>query len=223
MSGRGIGRDRALTVAAGITTVIAAVIGAVRLGGYDGSPRLPAERAPRAIHEWQELGLHGARTGPPAPVLTIVVFSDYLCPHCSRTDEDLRHLRIAYPTEVAIVYRHFPIRGDLSFPAALAAECGRIAGRFESINARLYAQVDSLGVKPWAQIAHEAGVADTIRFNRCLEGTQAREAIDRDLSAARAVGVRGTPAILMNDLLFRGSPGRSYMEAYLRSERRRRR
>ena len=60
------------------------------------------------------------RAGPPGADVTIVVFTDYLCPICKATDPALARLQAADP-RVRVVYKDWPIRGPVSELAARTA------------------------------------------------------------------------------------------------------
>ncbi|NOY90350.1 MAG: thioredoxin domain-containing protein [Deltaproteobacteria bacterium] len=48
--------------------------------------------------------------GAELPAVTIVVFSDFQCPFCSRLEPTLARLRAAYPDDLRVVFRHLPLR-----------------------------------------------------------------------------------------------------------------
>jgi protein-disulfide isomerase len=100
---------------------------------------------------------------------------------------------------VSVIYRHYPGH-EFSVAAAIAAECAARSVRFEAMHDLLYAQAESIGKRPWARFAAEAGVSDTVAFSRCVRQRSTIDAIARDTLAATALGVDGTPTFLINDL-----------------------
>ena len=47
--------------------------------------------------------------GPANAKVTIVEFSDFQCPYCRRGYETMEQLAKAYPNDVKIVFKHFPL------------------------------------------------------------------------------------------------------------------
>lgn len=69
--------------------------------------------------------------GPADAWVTLVEFSDFECPYCASVQATIDQLRLAYPADVRVVFKHYP----LSFhaharAAAIAAECAGEQGRF---------------------------------------------------------------------------------------------
>jgi protein-disulfide isomerase len=61
-------------------------------------------------------------------------------------------------------------------------------------------------------------VQDLATFDDCMfKDTGAATKVDQDNAAADALGVYGTPAVLLDSLLFSGFPGRRYIGAYVRT------
>lgn len=166
------------------------------------------------VRDWRAYGEEGVRMGPATAAVTIVEFGDFLCPLCAAASEYLKELRGRYPNEVAVVFRHFPI-DQISFNAAMASQCAAGVGAFEAYHDLLFAQSDSLGEKPWTAFAEEAGMADTVHFAECLQDSAVMNLISRDTMAATELDVRGTPTVLINDLLVTGFLRRARMDEFV--------
>jgi protein-disulfide isomerase len=108
---------------------------------------------------------------------------------------------------VALVYRHYPLPYHKNaVPAAQASVCAARQGRFEEYHDALFAQQDSLGLIPWTRLASTAGVPDVAEFQSCMQSSVPGSEIERDLQAGTRLGVRGTPAILVNERFISGAP-----------------
>ncbi len=139
-----------------------------------------------------------------APVVT-QVFSDFECPFCARVLPTLDALRTQYGERLRVVWRDFPLPRHAH--ALLAAEAGReVMAQHGSDafwryhDAIFAAQTADEGLTPGAitRVAVAAG-ADPAALARALEDHRHRPAIDADLAAATATGVRlGTPAFFIN-------------------------
>lgn len=68
----------------------------------------------------------------------------------------------------------------------------------------------------WTDLAVQADVEDIDEFIRCAEAEASMERIEEDFEAATELGIYDTPTILLDSLLFTGSPGVRYLDAYIR-------
>lgn len=162
---------------------------------------------PRAVGNWAQLVSAGRWLGRSDAPVRIVEFSDFQCPFCARTHPVLEAVRRRHPGRVSVLYRHFPLDAihPHARPAAIASECAGEQGRFGELAALLFAQQDSLGAKPWARFAVEAGVRDTAGFERCRRDARTLAAVDRDAKAGAATGIEVTPTLVINGMLRPGA------------------
>jgi protein-disulfide isomerase len=178
----------------------------------------PEPRAARTsvVADWRDYAGSGHRIGPADAPVTLVMFSDFQCPACAVAADRLRALRRAFPNEVAVIYRHFPLRNHPhAVAAARASECAATAGRFESFHDELFVRQDSIGTTDWVRFAALAGVADTAGFRRCASSTDALAALDRDTTAGHRLQVRATPTLLINDVRVQGAVPLDTLTAYV--------
>jgi protein-disulfide isomerase len=172
---------------------------------------------PRPVQNGAEISAAGQRMGPVGAPVQIVEFSDFQCPFCATFSATLRAVRAKYPDRVAVLYRHAPL--DAIHPharrAALAAECAAEQGRFEPYHDRLFAQQDSIGVKPWARFAAEAGVPDTAAFSRCVRDERLMPNVARDADLAQKTGINVTPSIVIDGTLIPGTLSEAELEKWI--------
>jgi protein-disulfide isomerase len=153
---------------------------------------LPAPPSPRLNAAGTGPGL-----GPAAARVLLIVYSDYQCPFCRNASGWLRRLAEEYPREVRVIHKHFPLTiHPQAFLAARAANCADWQGRFWDYHDRLFA-VRDLTEPMLIKYARELGL-DELDFEQCLEADASREAVLADLQEARALGLPGTPAFLLN-------------------------
>lgn len=202
--------SRMTSIAASATILTAGII-AWRLTTETDALRIPAKHRPRIMADWR----HYAPDNQGAAQVSLVVFSDYSCRHCRSALSMLRVLRAENPHEVNIRWRNYPVLGSQSVTAAVAAVCAQRAGKFDSMHERLFAEGRARGQGPWAQLALEAGIGDTVQFNACLRDDGALEEVRRDLADAQELGITGTPTVLLDSLLFTGAPPLRYIRAYI--------
>jgi protein-disulfide isomerase len=174
-----------------------------------------AARAVESVDAWQEHTTIGARIGPESAQVTITVFYDYMCPSCRDAMTVIRDAVASTPGSTALVIRHFPLSNGLPRDAAIAAECSRRLGACETFHEVLVEQQDSLGLKSWVALAGEAGIKDRDTFSTCLSDSTAMAVVGADLRAAYRIGVEGTPAILVNDKFFQGTPPAPFLRTLI--------
>ena len=172
------------------------------------TPPLPPSSVPVLLEDWQRFGDAGQRMGSATPRVTLVEFSDFECPVCrSFTLGALSGALKAFPGELAVVYRHWPLAYHrFLYPAARAAECAATQGAFEAMHYALFERQDSLGLKPVGQYAADAAVPNLDAFEACIATAGLVAAIDSDSSMAREGGGGGTPTILLNGWRLPGAP-----------------
>ncbi|MFH1391267.1 MAG: DsbA family protein [Candidatus Diapherotrites archaeon] len=155
-----------------------------------------------------------------API-TIVEFSDFQCPFCSRFYTDtLGKLRENYVDtgKVKIIYRDFP----LSFhpeatPAAEAAECAGDQGKFYEMHDKIFENQESISAASYKQWAADLGL-NTEQFNSCVDdGTHAAE-VRADFADGQAAGVSGTPTFFINGQKVVGAQPYSVFEQIIEAE-----
>ena len=163
---------------------------------------------PVNVANWEKYLAGGRIVGDTLAPVKVLEFSDYQCPYCKRfTLESWPVVQKRYPAEVALVIRHWPLRQHKhAYAAARAAECAASQGVFESFHKTAFEQQDSIGVKPWASFAQEAGVRDATAFAACVSQTQTVSHIEADIDAARKIGANGTPALIIAGVRYPAPP-----------------
>lgn len=141
-----------------------------------------------------------------APV-TIIVFGDYLCDHCavfSLQERPVVESNLVESGQARIVFYDFPLdpRPEAGrFLAARAARCAGDQGRFWDYHDRLYQTQ-----RNWALESNKLAVfegfaedlaLDSGEFNGCLNSARHAEAVSANIELAHALGLTGTPAVLV--------------------------
>ncbi len=156
--------------------------------------------------------------------VTIVEYSDYQCPFCSRwVDETYPVILQEYidTGKVRLEFRDFPLESlhPNAMAAAVAARCAGEQGDYWGMHDRLFGnQSQWSGVADPSEIfsgyAGEMGL-DTAAFAACLTSGQFDEAIAQDLQAGQAAGITGTPSFLINGNLVVGAQPASVFQQAL--------
>jgi protein-disulfide isomerase len=130
--------------------------------------------------------------------VTVVLFSDFQCPFCSRVEPTLAQLQKEYPKDVRVVWKHQPLPfHPQAMPAALASEAAREQGRFWEMHERLFKNQGSLGPSQYEQWAKEIGL-EPRKFQASLASEKAKARIQEDSQLGNSVGANGTPTAFVN-------------------------
>ncbi len=147
----------------------------------------------------------GPSRGDATAKVTIVEFADFQCPYCSKAGEVVEKLMAAYPGQVRLVYRHFPLSFHKDAPkAAEASMCADQQGKFWQFHDALYAHQDALGVDDLKGQAFKLGL-DLKRFEACLDSSEMRAVVASDMKEGERLGVSGTPAFFLNGYMLSGA------------------
>ncbi|MCB0169416.1 MAG: DsbA family protein [Anaerolineae bacterium] len=142
-----------------------------------------------------------------API-TIVEFGDFNCGYCARwAKEVLPKINEKYieTGKVKMAFVHFPILGADSMQAAEASECAAQQDRFWDYHNTMYENV-GIGYTPanLTKLADQVGL-DTAAFDQCLASYTDTSSLEDDIRLAQIMGVRGTPAFLVNGVPLAGA------------------
>jgi len=135
----------------------------------------------------------------------VVEFSDFQCPFCQRANPVVEQVLKTYGNKIKFVYRHYPLPNHPNArPAAEAAACAEVQGKFWEYHDQLFANGSKLTDADLKAHAATVGL-DTAKFNTCFDNKQQKPGVDADIAAADKVGVTGTPAFFINGRAIEGA------------------
>jgi protein-disulfide isomerase len=148
---------------------------------------------------------------PDAPV-TIIEYSEYLCPYCRRfVLETLPLIEEQYidTGKVNLIFRDFPVHGQAAIAMAMVAECAADQGKFWEMHTLLFERVEEWSsseelLQALMGYADELGM-DQDEFSTCLQEGTVVERIREDYEVATQEGVEATPMFFINGTLIRGA------------------
>jgi protein-disulfide isomerase len=136
--------------------------------------------------------------GPETADVTIVEFSDFQCPFCSRVGPTLKQVKETYGDQVRIVFKHLPLSIHPKAPAAhAAAEAAHRQGKFWEMHDKIFANQREMSPEKYEAYATEIGL-DLERFKGDLASADVKKRIDADQQQAAKLGATGTPAFFIN-------------------------
>jgi protein-disulfide isomerase len=159
----------------------------------------------REIPDWVRIAAEGHRIGPEDAEVVIVEFGDYECPFCRRAEGPLQALRRAFPDEVAVVFRHYPLGGHSNaYLGARYAECSADQNRFVEMHRLLFKAITLEDLDP-EKVAQTVHVPDINRFKECVAEAGTHPRIERDITEAKRIGIRSVPTLILEGRLL-GTP-----------------
>lgn len=145
-----------------------------------------------------------------APV-TIVEFSDFQCPFCTRFyQQTLPQIEEKYikTGKVKLVYRDYPLSFHQNAQkAAEAAEAAKEQGKFWEYHDILFQKQDewsTVGVDKFKEYAQTLGL-DTKKFNEELDSGKYADEVQKDFQDGQTAGVTGTPTFFINGIELMGA------------------
>jgi protein-disulfide isomerase len=138
------------------------------------------------------------------PDVTIVEYFDYNCPYCKKLVPVLQAL-LAQDPKIAVLYKDWPILGDVSVYAASSALAAGWQGKYLLAHDALISgprlaqndQVDS--------ILQSAGVnMDTLKKDRVNHAKEIAALLERNDQEAQALTLEGTPGLVVGRQLVPG-------------------
>ena len=136
-----------------------------------------------------------------APV-TIVEFSDFQCPYCSKfaTETEPQIIKDYVDTGKAkLIFMDFPLGfHENAKPAAIAAECANQQSKFWDYHSKLFSNQQNLSTDSYKAWAEDLKL-DMNKFNTCTAANETAAIVTKDLTDGLAAGVQGTPTLLIGN------------------------
>jgi protein-disulfide isomerase/uncharacterized membrane protein len=198
------------------TLVLACAVGALNLAmHYQDPASFDARLDQIAYDEYQKspvqnIDLQGIPSeGTVGAPVTIVVYSDFLCPWCRQMALTIQQHIKKWEPNVVVYYKTYPL-DQMCNPyekknnhpgacwASLGGLCEQDQGLFWEYHDRMY---NNPPRNPRPQdilkIGAEVGM-DTVKMKECMVSLPMRSNISKQIKDARSVGVTGTPGIFIN-------------------------
>jgi protein-disulfide isomerase len=147
----------------------------------------------------------GSRSAP----VTLVIFSDFQCPFCTRVEGTINQLKEKYGKDkLRVIWKQNPLPFHPNAkPAAIASEAVfRLGGSaaFWKFHDAAFANQKDLSPEKYEQWATEAGV-DRAKFKELVGKPELGAKVDADMAVGKSTGVTGTPASFINGVFLSGA------------------
>ena len=147
---------------------------------------------------------------------TVVEFSDFRCPYCSKASKYLKLAGSGNHDKARLVFRHYPLdkscnprlSSNMHPGACLLAEgaaCAHEQNRFWAYHDIAFETRGQISRAVVQDIAAKIKL-DLNTFNSCLDSGRGLQLVNEDIEAAIDAGVTGTPTLFINGRILRGVP-----------------
>ena len=155
--------------------------------------------------------------GPADAPVTIVEFSDFQCPYCTRGANTVEEIMKKYDGDVRFVFKHFPLDfHKWAKAASIAAHCAgnQNDDAFWKLHDAYFANQRALTPENVVSKSEEylAGTSvDMGQWKTCAADTNSDEykaasaAVDADMELGKSLGVSGTPGFFVNGHFLNGA------------------
>ncbi len=201
-----------------IAMILCFMAGMGLMGAYDHSKKIGADSSGEASNgpAWSDDEspipvsskdpIWGKRDAP----VTIVIFSDFQCPFCTRVEPTLEQIRKEYgPDKIRMVWKNMPLpMHPNAKPAGEAAQGVLVlagADAFWKFHDAAFKNQQALTADNFEKWAKEAGVKDMAKFKDGMSKHSWAEKVDKDEAVAKSAGVNGTPAFFINGVNLSGA------------------
>ncbi len=144
-----------------------------------------------------------------API-TIVEFSDFQCPYCSRGYQTIQEVKKAYGEKVRVVFKHLPLDfHPLAMPAAkyfeaIAQQDHTKAEKFHDMVFENQGMLKEKGEAYFKEVAKKIG-ADQKKIDAAMKDEKISKRIADDMAEAKSFNMSGTPGFIINGISLRGA------------------
>ena len=187
-------------------------VGAIRAGKTEAAAiaeskasKFGSRPAPKLLEDPVPIPTLGSPvTGQANAPITLVEFSDFQCPYCSKAVIEINATLKAYPNDVRLIFKQYPLDSHpaaaISAAAALAAHA---QGKFWPMHDVMFANRQRLSRQAILGWAKDIGL-DIKRFTADLDSDSIRKTVLRDQADGNKAGVEGTPTVFLNGQKYNG-------------------
>jgi protein-disulfide isomerase len=149
--------------------------------------------------------------------VTVIEFFDYRCGYCKRVASAVTQLQKDEPG-VRVVYKDFPILGEVSVFGAHAALAAREQGKHQAFHEAMLASENELTQEEVLTIAQRVGL-DVKKLESDLQAPEWQAAIERNYALAKLLGISGTPGFIVGSEVYPGALELSGLKALVKQAR----
>jgi protein-disulfide isomerase len=143
--------------------------------------------------------------GSSEALVTLIAWSDFQCPYCSRVTPTMKQLEEAYGNDLRLAFKHNPLGfHPNAMPAAKAAEAAGKQGKFWEMHDKLFENQKALTPENYVAWAGELGL-DVEQFKKDMADPAIEKKVTAQQAQGMTLGARGTPAFFVNGRFLSGA------------------
>src|SRR5262245_32963146 len=136
--------------------------------------------------------------GPKTAPVRIVEFSDFQCPYCAELQKTLDLVLKAFPKDVQVVYKQYPLNiHQYARQAAAASLYAQGQGKFWELHDKMFqgfTQINDEAMRKWVG---EVGL-NLAEYDKAMQTGRFEPLIQKDITDGAAAKVLGTPTLFVN-------------------------
>jgi len=137
--------------------------------------------------------------------VTIVQYSDFQCPFCSRVEPTIDQVMQNYGKEVRVAFKQLPLPfHNNAHTAAEAALAAKAQGKFWEMHGIMFKNQQALDRASLEKYAQQIGL-NVDKFKADLDSGKWKQKVDAELAEGNKIGARGTPSFFINGKPFVGA------------------
>ncbi|GJM02288.1 MAG: outer membrane protein [Rhodomicrobium sp.] len=129
--------------------------------------------------------------------VTVIEFFDYNCPYCRQSLKDIVKL-MENDKNVKIVLKEYPILGEASKVASLAALASRKQGKYMEYHTALLSAKGRINKSSIISIAKKVGL-DIDQLEKDMVSKEVENELQKNIDVGIKLGINGTPTFIFND------------------------
>lgn len=156
-------------------------------------------RVPDTVSAWNP------QKGPSDAAVTIIEYTDFQCPYCTRGARTLHEVKDKYGDKIRVVFKNLPLQmHPQARPAAKAALAAHRQGKFWEYHDLLFKNSRNLNEDNFVKMAQTLGL-DMEKFNSDRNSKEIADQVQADMDQAKKLGLTGTPNFLVNGVKIKGA------------------
>lgn len=151
--------------------------------------------------------------GPATAAVTLIEYSDFQCPACAAYFPVIKQLQEAFPNDLRVVYRNYPLTQTHAnaMGAALATEAAAKQSKFWEMHDVLFGRQrdwSSLSnpADKFLEYAKELGLSEE-QFKADAVSDESKARIKADQALANRLRIQSTPTFYLNDINIQNPQG----------------
>lgn len=136
--------------------------------------------------------------GPVDAPVSIIEFSDFQCPYCAGVQATLNRVLEAFPNDVRLVFKQYPLNiHQYAQRAAVASLAAQQQGKFWEMHDKMFQNFTAINEENLNAWARELGL-DMVQFEQAMQTGQYDAMVRKDMADGAAARVLGTPTLFVN-------------------------